>query len=77
MALLMTDRSSCGRIGNDMTTFLYRCATTGAYVQGWVADDPKRDKASYEAVTCIACGRVHFVNPITGKTVFDKEKNSK
>jgi hypothetical protein len=53
-----------------MPTFLYRCANTGLRVQGWIADDPtKRDEVSFEAVTCAACGRVHLVNPRTGRVL--------
>ena len=35
-------------------------------VQGWIADDPMRSEA-YEAVTYTACGRVHLIDPKTGK----------
>jgi len=35
-------------------------------VQGWIADEPISGEA-YEAVTCTACGRVHLINPKTGK----------
>lgn len=37
-------------------------------VQSWIADDPtKRD--DYEAVTCLACQKLHIVSPKTGKVV--------
>lgn len=51
-----------------MPTFVYRCPTTGLRVQGWIADDPTDDEA-FEAVTCLACTRVHLVNPKTGKVI--------
>jgi hypothetical protein len=53
-----------------MPSFIYRCPPTGLNVQGWVADDPNEDEAeTYEAVTCMACTRVHLVNPKTGKVL--------
>jgi hypothetical protein len=53
-----------------MPVFLYRCPNTGLKVQGWVADDPERPSdASYEPVTCVACTRVHMVNPNTGRVL--------
>jgi hypothetical protein len=39
-------------------------------VQGWVADDPtERGDEFYEAVTCMACTRLHLVNPKSGKVL--------
>jgi hypothetical protein len=53
-----------------MPTFLYRCPNTGLRVQGWIADDrTERDEENFEAVTCPACGRVHLINPKTGKVL--------
>jgi len=53
-----------------MAPFLYRCPNTGLNVQGWVADDPtERGKSAYEAVTCLACTRLHLVNPANGKVL--------
>ena len=49
-----------------MAPFLYRCPNTGLNVQGFTADDPTD---SFEAVTCLACTRVHVVNPRTGKVL--------
>jgi hypothetical protein len=45
-----------------MTTFIYRCPTTGLNVQGWVADDPSEGE-THQAVTCLMCGKIHIVNP--------------
>jgi hypothetical protein len=60
-------------------TFLYRCPTTGLRVQGLVVDadggdknDSKNDER-YEAVTCLACGQVHLVNPKTGRVVGEEK----
>jgi hypothetical protein len=44
---------------------MYRCPRTGLMVQGWVADEPLSGGEGYESVT--ACGRVHLINPKTGK----------
>jgi hypothetical protein len=53
-----------------MGAYLYRCPNTGLHVQGWVADDPaERDDDAYEAVTRVACTRVHLVDPKTGKVL--------
>ena len=58
-----------------MATFLYRCPATGLRVQGWVADDPtENDGETYEALTCTACGRMHAVNPKTGKLLGEDDE---
>jgi hypothetical protein len=43
-----------------------RCAR----VQGLAPDDDASEEAGdvFVGVTCLACGRLHFVNPKTGKT---------
>jgi hypothetical protein len=59
-----------------MATFLYRCPKTRMRVQGWIADEPLRpEKQTYEAVTCLACGGVHLVNPASGRTIDDDDRN--
>ncbi len=50
-----------------MPSFIYRCPNTGLRVHGFVADDATDD--AFESVTCIACARVHLVNPATGKVL--------
>jgi hypothetical protein len=50
----------------QVTTFLYRCPTTGYNVQGFVPDRPALGNDVYEGVTCTACRGVHLVNPTTG-----------
>jgi hypothetical protein len=52
-----------------MAPFLYRCPTTGFQVQGWATDDDPENGEHYESVICLACGRVHFVNPKTGRVL--------
>jgi hypothetical protein len=51
-----------------MPPFLYRCPLTGMNVQGWSADEVDNDE-TYLTVTCLACQRVHLVNPATGKAM--------
>jgi hypothetical protein len=53
-----------------MDSLVFRCPTTGMNVQGWIVDDPSARKAeTYEAVSCLACTRLHLVNPKTGKVM--------
>jgi hypothetical protein len=48
--------------------YLYRCPTTGRNVQGWSADDPSETgEQAYVSVSCLACNRLHMVDPKTGK----------
>lgn len=51
-----------------MPSFLFCRPNTGLSVQGWIADDPD-ERDDYEAVTCLACQKVHIVSPKTGKVV--------
>jgi len=37
-------------------------------VQGWSAEEVDDDQ-TYVSVTCLACQRVHLINPATGKTM--------
>jgi hypothetical protein len=51
-----------------MPQFIIRCPRTASTVDVWVpqgTSDTKPDE--YEAVTCPACIRLHFVHKITGK----------
>ncbi len=55
---------------SSMAVFIYRCPNTGLKVQGWVADNPKpHTDTTYEAVACVACTRLHMVNPSTGRVL--------
>lgn len=57
-----------------MTYILFRCPYTGLNVQHELDDAPERDEKSYyDAVTCPACARLHFVNRSTGKTLGDDQ----
>jgi hypothetical protein len=60
-----------------MTTFIYRCPATGYNVQGLLADHQRGtggNANAFESVTCTACGRVHLVDPKTGKVLGDTRK---
>ena len=46
--------------------FLYRCPNTGLNVQGFIADAPAK-ASGYQPVTCLACTRIHLVDPKTAK----------
>lgn len=50
-----------------MAPFIYKCPYTGQRVQGWVADDGNDD--THRTLTCLACQRVHLVDPKTGKVL--------
>jgi hypothetical protein len=70
--LSQTPRIGFGALFPPMVPLTYRCPETGQQVQGWAADD-LIGWDSYEPVTCTACGRVHLVNPKSGK-VLESEK---
>jgi hypothetical protein len=58
-----------------MAKLIFRCSPTGLNVQVWLPDEtPAVHADSYEAVTCPACTRIHFVNKTTGKMLSDREK---
>jgi hypothetical protein len=56
-----------------MPPFLYRCPNTSLRVQGFVAEEVP-DGDAYEAITCLACQRVHLVNPATGKVLGQEDE---
>jgi hypothetical protein len=57
-------------LAHIMTTFHYRCPNTGQQMQGWTDDPPVADDPeAYQLVKCIACSRVHWVNPRTGRVL--------
>jgi hypothetical protein len=59
-----------------MPTFLYRCPNTGFRVQGYAPEQTSDDDV-YEVLTCIACKRVHLVNPATGKVMGERSIRSR
>jgi predicted nucleic acid-binding Zn ribbon protein len=57
-----------------MPTYLYKCPVTGRNVQGFVAEDVSAlDEDTHEAVSCLACRQLHFVNPATGAVLGTRE----
>lgn len=75
--------SACGRPGKfdhdqgigrfrwhnpTMAPFLFECPSTGLRVQGWAAEEIV-DDSSFVPVECIACARLHLINPRTGKVL--------
>jgi hypothetical protein len=51
-----------------MGNFLFTCPSTKLNVQHWWdEDDAAAPDNEYEAVTCKACARLHFINRNTGK----------
>jgi hypothetical protein len=59
-----------------MLPLIFRCPVFKENVQHWLDDDddPPADGESYEAITCPACARLHFVNRKTSKLLGDKKK---
>jgi hypothetical protein len=56
-----------------MIPFIYRCPRTGQEVHGWAADDLTEGETC-EPVTRTACGRIHLVNPKSGKALESAKK---
>ena len=46
---------------------IFRCPQTGMDVQTLLHKQEKNDARAYEAVTCPACTRLHFIDKSTGK----------
>ena len=52
-----------------MPAIRYTCPVTGDRVSGWIPANPERDDEHFEAIECIACRRMHLIDPKTGKTM--------
>jgi hypothetical protein len=50
-----------------MAPFIFRCPATNLNVQHFLDDDPDISENEYEAVTCLACSKLHLINRKTGK----------
>jgi hypothetical protein len=57
-----------------VAAILYRCPNTGFRVQGWFEDRSEKGDETYETVACTACGQLHLVSPVTGKTLGTDEE---
>jgi len=52
-----------------MPTFLYRCPKTSQTVQGFIAGELDPESEAFEAVRCVACSRLHLINPKSGRVL--------
>lgn len=50
-----------------MANSAFRCPATGLNVQYELDDDEGTPENQYEAITCLACTKIHLVNRKTGK----------
>jgi hypothetical protein len=68
IALSQSVNSGCGAKVSGMMPFLFRCPATGKMVQAFCSDDGTEGGGdAYIGVPCLACSRMHIVNPQTGK----------
>ena len=54
--------------------FVFCCPTTGQNVQAIseLDDEPPDGTRRYEGVLCLACQKVHIVNPATGRLLSEE-----
>ena len=59
--------------------FLFRCPVTGLNVQGMghIRDPEPDDRPRITAVTCLACGGVHLIDPLTGLPAIDPSSGAR
>ena len=57
--------------------FLFTCPTTSMKVQHWLDDDEDVAENDYEAITCPACNRLHFLSRNTGKLLGQHEERGR
>jgi hypothetical protein len=50
-----------------MAHMVFKCSATGLNVHHWLDGDLQLADDEYEAITCVACARVHFLNRKSGK----------
>ena len=68
--LVQGDYASSETVRETMATIIYQCTTTGHRVQGWFSDDGSWDYTDfYEPIICLACKRIHNLNPKTVKVL--------
>jgi len=58
-----------------MGNIVFHCPNTGLNVQHWLAEEvsPGDSRRTCEAVICMACMRLHFINRATGKHLGEPE----
>jgi hypothetical protein len=52
-----------------MAAILYRCPATNMHTHAWLADEATQsvlDQREFVSLQCVACRRIHLVNPKTG-----------
>lgn len=54
-----------------MRNFIFRCPTTNLNVQGSV-DAGEAESKEYVQQTCLACGQVHLVKPVSGELLSER-----
>jgi hypothetical protein len=57
-----------------MAPLLFTCPATSMKVQHWLDDDEGAPENEYEAITCPACTRPHFLNRKTAKLLGQDEE---
>jgi hypothetical protein len=57
-----------------MASFIFCCPDVGLPVQGFAAEDESVVTGRFVAVECVACKRLHFVDPTTGQTLRERKK---
>jgi hypothetical protein len=55
-----------------MIMSVFTCPVTGEKVQHWLDTNSETTENQYDAVTCPACARLHFINRRNGK-LFEQE----
>jgi hypothetical protein len=50
-----------------MAASVFTCPATGMNIQHWLDEDEDTSEHEYEARTCPACARLHFINRKTGR----------
>jgi len=62
-----------------MSSFIYRCPTTGAAITAWQAESHTPwtgPQLLYVGDRCQACGGLHIVNPATGRMLSEERSAS-
>ncbi len=57
-----------------MGALVFTCPTANLKVQHWWDDERDVADDQYEAMTCPACARLHFVNRKTGQLLGDNDE---
>jgi len=56
-----------------MPAVIFLCPYTGRHVHEWFDDDAEVSDNAFYSVTCLACQRIHLVNPKDGNVLGAKE----